>query len=229
MGAPVSEKCARVLFIERPGLFRELFCSYVRGAAPDLNLVEFDSVRALDGASNPEDLSLVLLVYEPENSQTELRVQLESLTKSYPSAPVAVVSSRDDPQSILEAVQSGAKGFIATSLRSQAVVPALRVLIAGGEFVPMTALKPAQNERGDGLNGRNGSTDHPQRSLSPREREVFDLLRQGKPNKVIAADLSVAENTVKVHVRNIMRKLKARSRLEVLMTNPSPAPRKLSL
>lgn len=222
----MSEKCSRVLFIERPGLFRELFCSYVRSVAPDMSFIEADSVRALDGETSPADFALVLLVYDPENSLIVMRNQLDGLKKLHPATPIAVVSSRDDSQTILEAVQNGAKGYICTSLRSQAVVHALRVLIAGGEFVPMTALIPAVHaERGDGLNGRNGNHGLPQRTLSPREREVFDLLRQGKPNKVIAADLSVAENTVKVHVRNIMRKLKARSRLEVLMTNPVAAAR----
>jgi DNA-binding CsgD family transcriptional regulator len=48
--------------------------------------------------------------------------------------------------------------------------------------------------------------------LTPRELSVIDLLREGKPNKLIARQLDMQENTVKVHVRNILRKLNAANR-----------------
>jgi DNA-binding NarL/FixJ family response regulator len=48
--------------------------------------------------------------------------------------------------------------------------------------------------------------------LTPRELSVIDLLREGKPNKLIARQLDMQVNTVKVHVRNILKKLKARNR-----------------
>ena len=51
--------------------------------------------------------------------------------------------------------------------------------------------------------------------LTPRQAEVLALLRQGKPNKVIAYELSMCEGTVKVHVRNIMRRFKATNRTQL--------------
>ncbi|MCS6780698.1 MAG: response regulator transcription factor, partial [Geminicoccaceae bacterium] len=53
--------------------------------------------------------------------------------------------------------------------------------------------------------------------LTPRQREVLELLGQGRPNKVIAQRLAMCESTVKVHVRQIMRKLGARNRTEVAL------------
>ena len=212
------ETGSRVLFVDRPGLFRELFCRYLRNTAPELTLVEANSVGELDTTVDSEPC-LILLVYDSDYQSMGVKALLDPLMERYPKAPVAVMSRHDDPDSALEAVRSGAKGFISTLVRSQAIVPALRVLLAGGEFVLTTALIASPN----GKDAANANSDHglPHSKLSPREREVFHLLKQGKPNKVIASDLSVAENTVKVHVRNILKKMKARSRVEVLMAKPS--------
>jgi DNA-binding NarL/FixJ family response regulator len=211
---------SRVLFVDRPGLFRELFCDYLRNAAPELTLVQANSVSDLNTGNIPPDLSLVLIVYDPEYQSAGVKSLIDAMQAHCPTAPIAVMSRHDDPDSALDAVRSGAKGFISTSVRTQAVVPALRVLLAGGEFVLTTTLIPNRIGK-DGLPVPTGDSANGNSRLSPREREVFHLLKQGKPNKVIASDLSVAENTVKVHVRNILKKMKARSRVEVLMAKPS--------
>lgn len=52
--------------------------------------------------------------------------------------------------------------------------------------------------------------------MSPRQRDVFSHLRQGKANKVIAYELGVSESTVKVHIRNIMRKIGATNRTQAV-------------
>ena len=53
--------------------------------------------------------------------------------------------------------------------------------------------------------------------LTPRECDVLNLLREGKPNKIIAAALDLKETTVKIHVRHIMKKLKATNRTEAAL------------
>ena len=69
-----------------------------------------------------------------------------------------------------------------------------------------TAAK-VDNHLEGGRHRRSGRPD-----LTPRELAVIDLLREGKPNKLIARQLDMQENTVKVHVRNILRKLNAANR-----------------
>ena len=77
----------------------------------------------------------------------------------------------------------------------------------------------------DRQNGSRPSTEHETsalRRLTPRESEVLARLRQGKPNKIIAHELQITENTVKVFVRRILMKLNASNRTEVacLMRDP---------
>jgi DNA-binding NarL/FixJ family response regulator len=85
------------------------------------------------------------------------------------------------------------------------------LLAADGTFVPAGALRSTAAKLDDQPEGerqrRSDGLD-----LTPRELSVIDLLREGKPNKLIAARLDMQENTVKVHVRNILKKLNAANR-----------------
>jgi DNA-binding NarL/FixJ family response regulator len=90
-------------------------------------------------------------------------------------------------------------------------VAALRLISAGGTFVPPDALRATTAKPDDQPEGerqrRSDGLD-----LTPRELSVIDLLREGKPNKLIGRELEMQESTVKVHVRNILKKLNARNR-----------------
>ena len=90
-------------------------------------------------------------------------------------------------------------------------VAALRLSSAGGTFVPPDALRATTAKPDDQPEGerqrRSDGLD-----LTPRELSVIDLLREGKPNKLIGRELEMQESTVKVHVRNILKKLNATNR-----------------
>jgi DNA-binding NarL/FixJ family response regulator len=105
----------------------------------------------------------------------------------------------------------GVRGYIPTSVEWEVAVAALRLISAGGIFVPADAFRSTAAKLDDQPEGqRQRRSDG--RDLTPRELSVIDLLREGKPNKVIAARLDMQENTVKVHVRNILKKLNAANR-----------------
>jgi DNA-binding NarL/FixJ family response regulator len=136
---------------------------------------------------------------------------LELLRVRLPEASAVVLSDKEDAEEVDRALSHGARGYIPTSVECEVAVAALRFISAGGTFVPAntlrsTAAKP--DDRPDGeRQGRYGRMH-----LTPRELSVIDLLREGKPNKLIARQLDMQENTVKVHVRNILRKFNAANR-----------------
>jgi DNA-binding NarL/FixJ family response regulator len=124
-----------------------------------------------------------------------------------PDAPVIVLSDRDDVDDVSTALTSGVRGYIPTSVESEVAFAALRLINAGGTFFPADALRSATPKPDSRLQGLRDELD-----LTPRELSVLDLLREGKPNKLIATGLSMEESTVKVHVRNILKKLHAANR-----------------
>lgn len=187
-----------------------------------------DSIRVLAVASADDaaalredeiaDVGVVLLNigYAGVGDQA-VQHDLEALSSVTAARPVIIVSERNDSQHVGEALQLGARGYIPTTSTAQLLVGALFLVQAGGTFVPAEAFAKALSERRPEVPERGiARTDETLGGLTPRQLDVLSLLRQGKPNKIIAFELSMRESTVKVHVRAIMRKLKASNRTEVV-------------
>ena len=125
--------------------------------------------------------------------------------------PVIVVADSEEPSEILAALDSGARGYVPTSVNIGVVVEVTRLVCAGGTFVPASSVMAMRE-----VITAASTTD---RSLTgiftPREARIAEALRKGKANKIIAYDLNLCESTVKVHIRHIMKKLKATNRTEV--------------
>jgi DNA-binding NarL/FixJ family response regulator len=155
----------------------------------------------------------LVVVYIRNDGLTNTWVQraIELLRVRLPGASTVVLADRHEVAEVNRALTHGVRGYIPTSVEWEVAVAALMLVSAGGTFVPADALRSTASKPGDQPDGeRQGRSDG--LDLTPRELSVIDLLREGKPNKVIAAQLDMQENTVKVHVRNILKKLNATNR-----------------
>ena len=146
-----------------------------------------------------------------------IRDHITSLVTALGPVPVLVIAEDPASKHVAEALKLGVRGYIPTTQTSRILFEALCLVHAGGTFVPADVVAQALNpqcppERPAITLGE--ERQHPLR-LTPRQQQVFELLRQGKPNKVIAYELSLQESTVKVHVRQVMRKLRASNRTQV--------------
>lgn len=132
------------------------------------------------------------------------------------NVPIIVLSDAMtalDPQTVRAALKCGVRGFISTrTFEMKTVSAAIRFVTAGGVFAPVDLLLadetksfPARDE-----------TVAPAGLLTPRQMTVLSLLQQGKANKIIAYELGMSESTVKVHIRNIMRKMGATNRTQAI-------------
>jgi DNA-binding NarL/FixJ family response regulator len=119
-------------------------------------------------------------------------------------APAILLSDSADPAVIFDALQRGAKGYIPTSMSLAAAAAAMQFVGGGGVFVPVEVLQGPALQR-----------PRPAKGFTARQMAVMDALRHGKANKIIAHELNMRESTVKVHIRKIMRKLKATNRTQV--------------
>ena len=138
------------------------------------------------------------------------------LHEKIPNAAIIVICDGDDARHVGEALRQGIRGYIPTTLTPHILMGALRLVQAGGTFVPAGALIDALSQEQLALDNTEAEVAALDRcGLTPRQREVLDLLRQGKPNKIIAHSLDMCESTVKVHVRQIMRKMRVSNRTEL--------------
>jgi len=142
---------------------------------------------------------------------------LDALTvvrAAFPATPVVVVSGEDDPAVVRAAIECGAMGFIPKSSTPEVMIQALKLVPAHGIYLPPRVL--AASQLPDPAPSASASNDAGLTGLSVRQMDVLRCVIQGKPNKVIARELDVAEGTVKAHLSSVLRALGARNRTEAV-------------
>jgi DNA-binding NarL/FixJ family response regulator len=140
-----------------------------------------------------------------------------------PDVPCVVLSDRTEPEEAILAARLGHQAFMPTSIEPQIALQAFAFVIGGGTYFPREALLqsvPATREGAGFTTAMHGDADR----LTRRQHEVLARLRLGKSNKVIARDLDMQESTVKVHVRQIMRKLGASNRTQAALLAAASTP-----
>lgn len=183
-------------------------------------------------AEHPDTDLILLDVQLPDCDGLDL---LEEVTRTHASIPVIVLSAEHDPETITRALQIGAAGFVPKTSINKVLISALRLVLAGGIYVPPEAVlqpRPIEHRMTAPTHHRGAaSNDKPQHgqesrafgqrdvlgALTDRQWDVFRLLLEGLSNKQICRELDLAEATVKVHVRAILRELGARSRAEAIV------------
>ena len=143
---------------------------------------------------------------------------LGDLRERHPEISVVVLSAFQDRETVRRALRLGALGFIPKNTEREVVLNALRLVLAGGLYIPVQALDGAAppNETpplaGD-LRRRLSAT----LGLTERQIEVLALVMEGKSNKAISRALSLAEHTVKNHMTAIFKALQVTSRTEAVI------------
>jgi DNA-binding NarL/FixJ family response regulator len=182
---------------------------------PDLVIAPFDSVSACLQTRRTDLDAILYCTHDDGLSEQQTLQCVAELKQKFASTPVVVLSDSQaamQPQSIRNALESGARGFIPTlNTRVPTVLAALRFIKDGGTFVPVELLL-SSNAGGPTNTIESAPTD----ALTPRQKAVLSHLKQGKANKIIAYELRMSESTVKVHIRNIMRKMGATNRTQAV-------------
>ena len=127
-----------------------------------------------------------------------------------PGVRLVVLSERDEAAQATAALEQGASGYIPMTMSLKVVAEAIRLVQAGGMYVPASSLIAASRPHEAKMAAMGGGVS----GLTSRQLAVLEAVRRGKANKVIAYELNMCESTVKVHLRNIMKKLRVRNRTE---------------
>ena len=170
--------------------------------------------------AEPGPFDLVMLDYAlPDSRGSE---GLQRVRTAHEGVPVVMLSGETQMQLVHALVEQGAAGFISKSADTVELLSALRAVLAGGVYLPrqiLSVVSPASAAQAG--------------NLSPRQTQVLLKAMQGKPNKLIAVELSVAENTVKTHLAAAFRLLGVNNRTEAVFKAASlglmpPSPNLLS-
>jgi DNA-binding NarL/FixJ family response regulator len=214
-----AERVVKVLIVDDHSLVSEGMALILKKLHPDAEAVcaasfaeALESLRVHTGF----DLILLDLSLGDVHDLSGLR-RLRSL---YPAIPVVVVSAQDDRDTVIEALDCGAMGFIPKSSPTPVLANALRLIFGGGIYVPPVVL----------LRAHESATPHAALEppvagnaalealhLTAREVQVLSYLMQGLTNKLIAKELNISDNTVRKHVTTVLRTLRVRNRTEAVL------------
>lgn len=141
---------------------------------------------------------------------------LVELRERYPALPVVIVSGSDRAADVIRAIDLGAMGFVPKSASADSLFDALRLVLAGGIYVP--AMSPGSDTAAAPFAPVPGVPPAPADvGLTPRQADVLGHLLQGKPNKLIAKELKLSVETVKDHVAAVLRALGVNSRTQAVL------------
>lgn len=203
----------RAVIADDHPLYREAVGLRLRRQFDEAEIVEVGKLDDLlvlaAGAGKPIDLILLdLRMPGMRSAQT-----VEEVVEAFPDAAVVLVSGMAGFEDIKRAVDAGARGFLPKTLSSDLFAGAIAMVLAGGTFLPVEILQrngaqapPSPAADGNGLDLAD--------KLTPRQQQVLVQLASGATNKEIGRNLDIAEVTVKLHIRQILRRINARNRAE---------------
>lgn len=196
----------RILSVEDHELFRDGLRQVLVSLDGPIELLEVGTAAAAQAllAERADELSLVLLdLHLPDADGIPL---LRAIRDAHPTLPIAIVSAAEDPLEMRAALDLDVLGYIPKSSSRAVLAGALRLILAGGVYVPRAALDAAYDPRRKKLTG-----------LTPRQREVALLVAKGLTNKEIATTLGISPLTAKAHVEAILDALDVTNRTEAVM------------
>lgn len=202
----------RLMVIGRPGLDGDCLCYVLRTCGVTVEFMDVAQAPQL----NTADTAIALVQVE---EGTLWRDWVAYIRENRPDLKLGVLVLPSDSELESELIGLGIHCFLIGSVSADIAVAGLQLARVGGVFIPPEILQranrlyarreqePAHVEAPPGFDLRVCFTG--------REHQIIELLRRGLQNKIIAHHLSISESTVKVHLRNVMKKLHATNRTQV--------------
>lgn len=173
-----------------------------------------DFEAALTQLENGEDFDLIFL--DLALPGIDGFTGLDILRRRYPAIPVAVVSAFDDIPTISRVMKLGASGFIPKAYSGEALLNAVRQILAGELFRP-SAQGSARMDDVVPLAANRMSVNSAEIGLTERQAQVLSLMVRGLSNRDIGAQLDLSEGTVKIHATAVFKALGVTSRTQALV------------
>jgi DNA-binding NarL/FixJ family response regulator len=210
--APVHADRSLVI-IDGRALDRECLAQSITAHRVGMQVLAFGSIEEWKQKQDeyPPLAAILLNVGGRKIADPNVSEEIRKLATEFGTTPVIVLADTDELSQIMKALELGARGYIPSSVGIDVCIEAIGLALAGGIFVPASSVFAMRQVLDTG-----GSPARPMAGMfTARQAEVVEALRRGKANKIIAYELKLRESTVKVHIRNIMKKVKATNRTEV--------------
>ena len=207
----------KFLVVDDHALIRDAMRGVLKELEGEAIVLEAASSRqAMDLIPQHPDLALILLDLQlPDRDGIEAMGELREL---YPAISVVMLSAYNDRDNVVRALDNGALGFIPKTDSREVLLGALRLILAGGTYIPPEILTLGSAMTAAPDKAATAKRPSPaELGLTERQVDVLALMMEGKNNKLICRALDLAEPTVKNHVSAILKVLGVTNRTEAVL------------
>lgn len=198
-----------VLVIDDHPIFRRGLVQLIN-SDPDFRLVG-QAASGREGLELADALAPGLTLLDLNMKEMDGLEVLRHIKAARPESVVVMLTVSDADDNVVAAMRGGANGYLLKDSEPEEILDKLRRAAAGGVVLSESLTGALTRALRDEMAPAPATADTP---LTDREREILGLIAEGLSNKLIGLKLGISDGTVKVHVKNLLRKLNLRSRLE---------------
>lgn len=198
----LAEHTINLLLVEDYALIRAGMCALMES---------LPNVKVIASAKNGREALTLLETHRPDIVMMDLelpqingRDATATISKEYPSIRVVILSMHTDQQSVVEALQAGASGYLPKSASNEELQQAIEVVMQGQTYISPTVSHHLANYI------RQDNPTSKQSPLTARQEEILKLISNGRSTKEIAQELNISIKTAEAHRANIMERLDIR-------------------
>ena len=213
----------KILLIDDHTLFRSGLKSLIQREAESRYEVVAEAADGLEGVKMMAKYSPDIILLDLSMPVMNGKETLQQIMNINPEKVVLMLTVSEDATDLTECMQLGAKGFLLKNIEADFLLESIDKALNGdtvfspemtqkllNQIISTNAALKSPQEDSQELNANQVKIDE----LTNREREILAYIAAGESNKQIARSLDVAENTVKVHVQNVLKKLEVNSRVQ---------------
>ena len=203
-------KPIRVLLVDDHPLFRKGLASLLaREKGFEVVGEAQDGAEALNKAKDCKPDLILMDIYMPGGNGLEATRRIR---EALSSVKVVILTVSEEDKNLFEAIKYGAHGYLLKKIEPRDLFEMLRGVFRGEAPISRATAAKILNEFA--VQAQRATEEIPEEKLSPKEREVIELLTKGWTNKEIGNKLRITENTVKNHLKNILAKLHLKNRVQ---------------
>jgi DNA-binding NarL/FixJ family response regulator len=210
-----QEECIRVVIVDDHALFRKGL-DLILSEEPDIKIVG-EAADGIEAVSRAEELTPDVVLMDIRMPRSNGIEAARRIRDHLPETRVIMLTVSDADEDLYESVKAGASGYLLKEVAIEELADAVRAVARGQSLISPSMASKLLAE----FNALSQQVAERSRSMSPRltdrELQVLKLVAKGLSNREIAAELYIAENTAKNHVRNILEKLHLHSRMEAVV------------
>jgi DNA-binding NarL/FixJ family response regulator len=199
----------KILIVDDHALFRRGVRKTIE-AKKDFEVVG-EAEDGIEALAKARELGPDLILMDINMPHADGLEAVSAIKRELPGVKIIMLSVHDQDENLFEAIKRGAEGFLSKNVRAKDLLDSLRGTMKGETAIPGSMADKILKEFARLAKIEAGSIAS---QLTPREKEVLQKLSEGLSNREIGLSLRISENTVKVHVSHILKKLHLQNRTQ---------------